>query len=211
MRRLKVLTMAILVLLMIALSVNAQNTTQAIPSTWAPGPSLGLGVSIPLSLFSSGQLTTALVFLDISAEVPLTLDISTRTDLSLYLSSSGLVSSLTSGRQSILLYLNRGWMRLYNGGGVGVFPYQTSTFGTGNPGLLLSFNYLAGLKFNTEFFSLFGELMYEVMPQPVSDDAGILYNLKVNIGGQLHFCPACIFACATLEKPQPAAPCTPPC
>lgn len=210
MRRLMILTMATLLLVTIALSVNAQNPSGPIPETWVAGPSFGFGVSIPWLL--TPNLTTAITFLDTFVEVPLTLDLASRTTVRYYVSSTGLNLNLTSGQQSLLYFLNRGPVRLYQGAGVGVFPYQNSTFvNPTDPGFLLELHYLAGLKFNTSFFSLFGEVMYELMPQPVVDSAGVLSTLNFTIGGQLHFGPACVFACAPLQKPQPPAPCTPPC
>lgn len=217
MRRLKILTMAILVLMLMALSVNAQNGSKSIPKAWVAGPSFGFGVSIPWSL--TANLTTGITFLDTFAQVPLTLDLASRTTVRYYISNTGLNLALTSGQQSLLYFLNRGPVRFYQGAGVGIFPYENSTFlNPTDPGFLLELHYLAGLKFNTSFFSLFGEVMYELMPQPVAaqpsvggSGTGVLSTINFTLGGQIHFYPACVFACATLEKPQPVQPCKPPC
>lgn len=216
MQRVTVLTAVILSLLMIGITVSAQQTNQSIPNSWVAGPSLGFGVSIPWLLTTN--LTTAVTFVDTFAEVPLTLDLATRTTVRYYVSSTGLNLNLTSGQQSLLYFLNRGPVRFYHGAGVGIFPYEDSTFlNDVDQGFLLELHYLTGLKFNVAFFSIFGELMYELMPQPVvaqpdvgGTGTGVLSSFELTIGGQIHFSPACIPACAKIEKPAPA-PCTPPC
>lgn len=217
MRRVTVLTVVILSLLMIGITASAQQTTQPIPHSWVAGPSLGFGISVPLLL--TANLTPAVTFVDTFVEVPLTLDLATRTTVRYYISSGtpALRLELTSGQQSLLYFLNRGPVRFYQGAGVGVFPYEDSTFlNAVDPGFLLELHYLAGIKFNTSFFSIFGELMYELMPQPVvaqpdvgGTGTGVLSSLDFTIGGQIHFCPGCIPTCAKLEKAKPCA--TPPC
>ncbi|MGQ9601425.1 MAG: hypothetical protein ACUVUT_01970 [Candidatus Bipolaricaulia bacterium] len=202
----------VLVLLLVGSLVGlAQTQTQAQPATplSAPSPAFGLALSLPLITMPPLTLTTALTFIHLYAEAPLTLDLAARLGVAFYLSTTLLRADLTSVESSLLLFLNRGMARFYFGGGLGTFPYETFT-ALGNPygpGMLLSLHELAGFRVTTGPFSIFTELKYEVMPnslcwvdpdgdgdyEGVCDGNGALSALEISIGWMVNFGGAACF------------------
>jgi hypothetical protein len=175
---------------------------EAAPPT-IPGPAFGLALSLPLITSPAGTLTTALTFIHLYAEAPLTLDIAARLGTNFYLSAALLRTDLTSVEGALLLFLNRGMARFYLGGGLGTFPYEmVTTLGNAyGPGMLLALHELAGFRVTTGPFSIFAELRYRVMPsslcwldadgdgsyEGVCDGSGALSSLEISIGGMVNF------------------------
>lgn len=168
-----------------------------------PGPGIGLGVTLPLLTYISGPpailntITTATTLIQFFVQAPVTLDLATRFGLRFYLSALGLRTDLTSFQGSALIYLNRGPARFYLGGGLGVFPFESASIFPGpvayGPGLLSSFHGLAGVRVGIDFFGIFAELVYEVMPQPILDapTAGqgglVISSFQLTVGGMINF------------------------
>jgi hypothetical protein len=147
-------------------------------------PALGMKVSLPL--ITTG-VTPAMALIQFLAETPLTQDIAVRLDLRLYLSTV-LRLDLTSVQGTTLLFLNQGPASFYLGAGAGVFPYESSVFVLGiDPGLLWSVHVLGGMRIRVELFSIFTELSYEMMPQPVIDGTGVISSLQLGVGGMVYF------------------------
>ncbi len=177
------------------------------PTTPMAMPAFGLGLSLPLITFPPATLTTALTLINLHAEAPLTLDMAARLGLRLYLGALGFRAGLTSTEGSLLIFLTPGMARFYVGGGVGVFPYEAftppipapPTYGLG--GLLFSLHHLAGIRVITGILSIFAELKYEVMPQPiclidnnldgtydeVCDGFGAVSSLQIAVGVMVNF------------------------
>ena len=198
--------------------VEAQARMQ--PPTPTPmvgsAPAFGLALSLPLITSPPLTLTTALTFIRLYAEAPLTLDLSARLGVNLYLSAALLRTDLTSVESTLLLFLNRGMARFYLGSGIGTFPYEAFT-ALGNaygPGMLLSLHYLGGFRITTGPFSIFAELKYAAMPNSicwldvdgdgvydgVCDGNGAFSNLEISIGGMVSFAgAACFVPCPVPE------------
>lgn len=178
------------------------------------GPAVGLALSLPLITNPPLTLTTALTFIHLYAEAPLTLDIAARLGVNFYLSATLLRTDLTSVESTLLLFLNRGMARFYVGGGLGTFPYEMFT-ALGNaygPGMMLALHEVTGFRVTTGPFSIFAELRYRVMPtslcwldadgdgsyEGVCDGSGALSSLEISIGGMVNFgagFPCCCCSC----------------
>lgn len=174
-----------------------------------PGPALGLALSLPLITAPPLTLTTALTFIHLYAEAPLTLDIAARLGVNFYLSSALLRTDLTSVESTLLLFLNRGMARFYIGSGLSTFPYELfTTLGNAyGPGMLLGLHHVTGFRVTTGPFSIFAELRYQVMPnslcwldadgdgsyEGVCDGSGALSALEISIGGMVNFGGAACF------------------
>ncbi len=206
--KLALTALLVLVLLLVGSLVGLAQTQPATPPS-APSPAFGLALSLPLITMPPLTLTTALTFIHLYAEAPLTLDLAARLGVAFYLSAALLRADLTSVESSLLLFLNRGMARFYLGGGIGTFPYEAFT-ALGNPygpGMLLSLHELAGFRVTTGPFSIFAELKYEVMPNSlcwldvdgdgaydgVCDGNGALSALEISIGGMVSFGGAACF------------------
>jgi hypothetical protein len=194
--------------LILVLLVGGLASASQIPPM-APG--FGLGVSLPL--FTSPTIQTAITFIDLYAETPLTEDMATRLDLAFYLSSTLLRIDLTSTRGELLLFLNRGPARFYVGGGLGTFPYENfSLTAETDPGFLLELNEVVGFRVLTQLFSIFAELKYAQMPQPVAlcdldgdgdcDGTGVISNLQLTIGALINFGAPICWCCPCPEEEE---------
>jgi hypothetical protein len=162
----------------------------------APALSTGLGLGVSLPLFTSPTVTTGITFIKLYAEAPLTQEILARLDLGFYLSSTLLRLDLTSTTGELLLFLNPGAARFYIGGGLGTFPYENSAIVPGAPGFLLELNEVIGFRVLTQLFSIFAELKYAQMPQPLADGVGTVSSLQLTIGALINLggaicCPPC--------------------
>ncbi|MFQ6090646.1 MAG: hypothetical protein ACE5LD_04325 [Candidatus Bipolaricaulia bacterium] len=145
-----------------------------------------MGVSLPL--ITSPTIQTAITFIKLYAEAPLTQEVAARLDLGFYLSATLLRLDLTSTSGELLLFLNPGPARFYVGGGLGIFPYEDSTIVPGlDPGFLLELNQVMGFRVITQLFSIFAELKYAQMPQPLADGSGVVSNLQLTIGALISF------------------------
>lgn len=203
------LTALVMLGLLLASGLLGLAQGQGQPQQVLPTPTFGLGLSLPLITLPPLTLTTALTFIHIYAEAPLTLDLAARLGVAFYLSPALLRADLTAVESSLLLFLNRGMARFYLGGGVGTFPYEIFA-ALGNPygpGMLLALHELAGFRITTGPFSIFAELKYEVMPNSlcwldvdgdgaydgVCDGNGALSALEISIGGMVSFGGAACF------------------
>jgi hypothetical protein len=153
----------------------------------APALSTGLGLGVSLPLYTSPTVTTGITFIKLYAEAPLTPEIVARLDLGFYLSSTLLRPDLTSTAGELLLFLNPGAARFYVGGGVGTFPYENSTIVPGVSGFLLELNEIIGFRVLTQLFSIFAELKYAQMPQPLASGTGVISSLQLTIGALINF------------------------
>jgi hypothetical protein len=211
-KKMKLLSALLVSVLLLAGGLIGLAQTQPQPQPPAPSPAFGLALSLPLLTMPPLTLTTALTFIHLYAEAPLTLDLATRLGVSFYLSTTLLRADLTSVESSLLLFLNRGMARFYVGGGIGTFPYEgfTALGNTYGPGMLLSLHELAGFRVTTGPFSIFAEFKYEVMPNSlcwldadgdgtydsVCDGNGALSALEISIGGMVSFgAGACFVPC----------------
>ncbi len=182
---------AVLILVLLVGGLAAAN--QVPPMT----PGAGLGVSLPL--FTSPTVSSAITFIKLYAEAPLTQDVVARLDLGFYLSATLLRIDLTSTSGELLLFLNPGAARFYVGGGLGTFPYENWTPNDPliDPGFLLELNQVMGFRVITQLFSIFAELKYAQMPQPIADGVGVISSLQLTIGALINFgggpicCPPC--------------------
>ena len=169
------------VFLSLILLVSSLTLAQGVPAL-----STGLGMGVSLPLYTSPTVTTGITFIKLYAEAPLTQELLARLDLGFYLSSTLLRLDLTSTTGELLLFLNPGAARFYVGGGVGIFPYENSTIVPGAAGFLLELNEVLGFRVLTALFSIFAELKYAQMPQPLADGVGIVSSLQLTIGALIN-------------------------
>lgn len=168
------------------------------PVLLEPSPAFGLGVSLPLYTVVTppNTITTAITFIDLLAQASLTQDIATRGAIRLYLSATMLRLDLTSFQGSLLIFLTQGPARFYVGGGIGTFPYESSSFAPGVPGLLFSLHELIGIRVTTNLFSIFAEIAYEAMPQAVAFGTGTISSVQLTVGAMINLgariCPCTV-------------------
>lgn len=151
----------------------------------AADPGLGIAVTFPLFLTTTGVppgTTTATAFIQLLAQGTISQVIDSRLSLRFFLGATGFVLGLTSIQETLIIFLNQDMAQVYTGGGVGLFPVL---LGGITPSLYMSLHTLLGFRLNTDLFSVFTELVFEVAAD--STAVAIMQSLQITIGTTVNF------------------------
>ncbi len=156
----------------------------------AADPGLGIAVTFPLVLTTTGfppGTTTATAFIQLFAQGTISQVVDSRLSLRFFLGTAGFVLGLTSIQETLIIFLNQDMAQVYTGGGVGFFPVLFPPIPPGTPNLFLSMHTLLGFRLNTDLFSVFTELVFEVAADPTPAPPVIMQSLQVTIGTMVNF------------------------
>jgi len=156
----------------------------------AADPSLGVAVTFPFFLTTTGVpagTITATAFIQLLAQGTISQVIDSRLSLRFFLGTTGFVLGLTSMQETLIIFLNRDMAQVYTGGGVGFFPVLLGPVPPGTPALFMSLHTLLGFRLNTDLFSVFTELVFEVAADSTPSPPVIMQSLQVTIGTMVNF------------------------